>query len=475
MYTRPDVYVERVNTEQQPIPSVNPSVGAFVGIAPRGEIGVAHRVANWSDYVRTYARGLSMPFLKDSDLSYAVYGFFQNGGSTCYISRCASGTAAKASVVVPLAGLTFSAKDEGTWAKDTLKVEVVANATLFDVIISMGSQVIESFVELSNVVDSDNYYFNVINDKSNMVTVTEGTLAVGNGIMTGGDDGVSGIADADYLGLRGIKAFDAIERIGLLAIPGQTSAVVLQGVVDYCESRGDCFAILDLPLNSTAQQAKTAKSAIVGDAGATYFPWGKVLDPLSRQGKLRLCPPSGHVMGMYARTDSKRGVHKVPAGEEAQLKGFFGLESVVSPDDMSLLNPVGVNCIISKTNKGVIVWGGRSISKDPKRRYVSDVRLDINIETSCYDGTQWAVFEPNDEDLWGKLETTLKSFLYTKWNDDKALKGKTAEEAYYVKCDEELNTPESLDSGVVIAEIGYAKKRPAEFVVIRIVQKTASN
>ena len=141
-------------------------------------------------------------------------------------------------------------------------------------------------------------------------------------------------------------------------------------------------------------------------------------------------------------------------------------------DPFVLLN-IGVNCIISKPNSGIIVWGARSLSTDPSKRYVSDVRYDIMVRTTVYNGTQWAVFEPNNSELWERLNTSLTSFLDTQWRSG-ALRGATAEEAYYVKCDSELNDDSTIESGMVVAEIGYAKQKPAEFVVVKIVQKTNS-
>lgn len=204
-----------------------------------------------------------------------------------------------------------------------------------------------------------------------------------------------------------------------------------------------------------------------------YYPWGKVVDPLSKNGSLRACPPSGHVMGIFSRTDKDRGVHKAPAGEEAVVRGFVELCVKLTPNHVDLLNPKGINCIVAKPNKGIIVWGARSVNPDPAKRYVSDVRYDLMIKKSLYEGTQWAIFEPNDALLLDRVTTSLASFLDLQWRNG-ALLGNEPEQAYYVKCDEELNDDASRNSGMLIAEVGYAKKKPAEFVIIRIVQKSQS-
>lgn len=176
-------------------------------------------------------------------------------------------------------------------------------------------------------------------------------------------------------------------------------------------------------------------------------------------------------MGIYARTDSNRGVHKDPAGEEATVRGFVDLSAQITDAQIELLNPKGVNCILSKPNKGIVVWGARNIGIDTSKPYVSDLRYDLMIKQSLNSGTQWAVFEPIDENLLERLSTSLASFLDLQWRNG-ALLGATSEEAYYVKCDNELNDATSRNNGLLVAEIGYSKKKPAEFVVIRIVQKS---
>lgn len=474
-FLRPDVYVERVPSGERPISSVGTSTGAFVGVAPRGIIGKPLLCTNWSEFIENTAYGLDTPFMVNSDLAYAVYGFFQNGGSRCYVVRTAHETAKKASVKIPEEnGVTFYALDEGTWANNALAVQVVANEdNLFDVIVKFNNTVVEQFTGCSNDPQSPDYYDFKINNISKFITVEVlKELVAGEGIMTGGEDGIEDITDEDYIGDIGLKALDGVE-VNLVAIPGQTSAAVLRGLLEYCEKRGDCFAILDAPLGNSVQEVVAFRASLsASDYGALYYPWIKVVDPLSNVGRLRLTPPSGHIMGLYARTDKKRGVYKAPAGEEATLSGVVELETIVGEGALELLNPQSINAIIARPNIGIIVWGARTLSNNTNRRYVSDVRLDINIEVSCRKGTSWVVFEPNDEDLWKRFRSSLESYLDTLWRG-KVLKGATKEQAYYVKCDAELNTASTIDAGLVIAEIGYAKKRPAEFVVIRIVQKAS--
>ena len=469
-YLRPDVYVEEKPSGASPIEAVGTSTGGFVGTAQRGRVGVATLVTSWTDYVNKFARGLKSPFSGDSYLAFAVYGFFQNGGGRAYVTRIAKG-ATKATAELG-EGILVSALDEGTWANNNLEVKIVTGENGLDLQVLFEGEIVEVFENVTATPNEGNYISDI---KSNFVTITvssETELAVGSATLSGGTDG-SAVSDADYLGENGLQAFNVIDNINLIAIPGQTSKAVLQGLVDYCDSRNDCFAILDIPEGLNATEALSARKEICGTNGACYYPWGKVIDPLGSDGKLRLVPPSGHVMGVYARTDRERGVHKAPAGVEATVRGFVEMERPLANSDIDILNPAGVNCITARPNQGIVIWGARSLSSNPNKRYVSDVRLDINILVSSYLGTQWAVFEPNDEVLWGRISDQLKGFLFNKWQEG-ALFGATPEEAYYVKCDEELNTEEVRNSGRVIAEIGYAKKKPGEFVILRFSQKTAT-
>ncbi|HOA83699.1 MAG TPA: phage tail sheath subtilisin-like domain-containing protein [Thermodesulfovibrio thiophilus] len=472
-YLRPDVYVERVASGAEPIQTQGTAVAGFVGIARRGEIGEATLVTSWTEFTEKFSKGLDTPFMADSDLAYAVYGYFQNGGGTAFIVRTASETAERASVLIPAEnGIKIYAKDEGTWGnKLSMKVTSTQEngVDVFNVEVSLDDEVVETFEGLTNDITDENYYLPIINSDSKFITVPAGGLQVGEGAFSGGNDGIADITDADFLGERGLKALDKVEAVRIVAIPGQTSKAVQQGILDYCSGRKDCFGIVDIGLGRTPTEALEDKAEIGGSYGAVYYPWGKVVDPIGK-GKLRLTPPSGHIAGVYARTDSERGVYKAPAGTEAVVKGFVEMERSLSNGEVELLNAKAVNCIISKPNKGIVVWGARMATPDKDRFYVSDIRLDIMIEGSLYEGTQWSIFEPNDEKLWSSLTAQVKAFLYNLWVDG-ALFGATPEEAYFVKCDEELNSQEVRDAGKVIIEVGYAKKKPAEFTIIRITQK----
>jgi len=201
---------------------------------------------------------------------------------------------------------------------------------------------------------------------------------------------------------------------------------------------------------------------------ALYYPWIKVPNP-KQAGKPITVPPSGHMMGIWCRTDESRGIFKAPANE--MPKGIIGLAYDTNFREQELLNPKGINCIRKFRNRGTLVWGARTLAQldDINWRYISVRRLMSYIEKSIEEGTQWAVFEPNDEDLWARVTRTVKNFLERIWRQG-ALFGSTPEEAFFVKCDGELNTPETMKLGLLYVDVGVSPVRPAEFVVFRISQ-----
>ena len=200
---------------------------------------------------------------------------------------------------------------------------------------------------------------------------------------------------------------------------------------------------------------------------ALYYPWIKVLDP--RSGQSKFVPPCGHMMGIWCRTDELRGIHKAPANEVP--RGILGLAYETNFREQEFLNPRGINCIRKFRDRGHLVWGARTLAQldDIDWRYISVRRLMSYLEKSIELGTQWAVFEPNDEDLWARVTRTVRNFLERIWREG-ALFGATPEEAFYVRCDAELNTPETMKLGLLYIEVGVAPVRPAEFVVFRVSQ-----
>jgi hypothetical protein len=231
---------------------------------------------------------------------------------------------------------------------------------------------------------------------------------------------------------------------------------------------GDRVAILDTPPGLNAQQVKEwriDKAGYDSKYAALYWPWIKVFDPLA--GQAVFVPPSGHMAGIWARNDDTRGVHKAPANEV--VRGVIALEIQITKGEHDQLNPSGINCIRSFPGRGIRVWGARTISSDASWRYLNVRRLFNYVEESILEGTQWVVFEPNDQRLWGRVNRTITSFLLRVWRDG-ALFGATPQDAFFVKVDAENNPPEVRDAGQLVVEIGIAPVKPAEFVIFRIAQ-----
>jgi uncharacterized protein len=277
---------------------------------------------------------------------------------------------------------------------------------------------------------------------------------------------------------------DAIDGISLIAAPGYTDAASYEALIGDCERRGDRFAILDTPaaidpLERFERQSRPGDAPGAGGLrprsskwglAAVYTPWIVIHDALS--GTPIDQPPSGHVAGLYARTDAERGVHKAPAN--AALAGALGLTRTISSAEQERLNPQGINCIRS-FHDGIKVWGARTLADSAGEwRYVAIRRLVTMIEQSVALGTRWVVFEPNDQPLWQALRRDVEAFLQTLWRDG-ALAGTKPEEAYFVRCDTTTMTRDDIGNGRVVALIGIAPMRPAEFVALRLVQSTAES
>lgn len=471
-YLSPGVFIED-NPNPPVIEAVSASNGGFVGITQRGEVGKPVFINSWNAFINNFAFGMNSPFLADSDLAYAVYGFFQNGGKRCYVMRVASDSAKIASTTGE--NLVINSKDVGTWG-NKLKVTITANAdnpTNFDLKVILGAEDVEVFKNLTNTTGEENYWIDVLETQSNFIKGVSGSLTAQEAItFTGGADGVEDITDSAYT--DALNNFDVIDDLNLLCIPGQTSEAVNSAVMTYCENRKDVFAILDAPEASTVASVLALRKTMSCKNAALYFPWIKVSDPLSKNGKLRSCPPCGHVMGVYARTIAERGVWKVPAGTEAIVRGAIEVTTTLTTGDTDVLNPAGIVSIMPKTNYGIVLWGARTLHPDSSMKYISDVLLDISIKKSVFNGTQPFVFEPNDSKTWTRVQTAIEAYLDGLWREG-ALFGDSSSEAYYVKCDEDLNTDAIRNQGKLVCEIGYANKKPAEFVIFRFSHEVASN
>ena len=299
--------------------------------------------------------------------------------------------------------------------------------------------------------------------------------------LTGGTDGTGAPSSGKFD--EALKMLLGLEDISIVAAPGSSdfgdtlTNAVHQLLTSHAQARRSYrIALLDPPQDQLPDNVRSLKSKLDSKYTALYYPWIKVANPVAStdpqaSGEMFL-PPSGFVAGIYARNDVQRGVHKAPANET--VTGALGLQYGVRFGEQEMLNPLGVNCIRELPNRGIRVWGARTTSSDPEWKYVSDRRFFLYLEASIDKGTQWAVFEPNGEDLWANVRTTIEDFLYNEWVNGRLL-GASPKEAFFVHCDRSTMTQNDLDNGRLVCLIGVATLKPAEFVIFRIGQKTADS
>jgi uncharacterized protein len=466
-YLSPGVYVEELDGGARPIEGVGTAVAAFVGLAARGPFNEPTLVTNWTQFVTTFGE-----FIEGSYLAHSVYGYFQNGGGIAYIVRIGGdGEGAQPAARGELTAgdgkqlpYKVAAVEAGTAGND-LSVEIQhpegegAPDDTFTIVVKKGNKVEETFPDLTTKKGKQNATA-VVNAQSKLIRIEEATT--GGALRTG------------------FGALEAIDEVTMLAVPDLTAAyeqghingegfqAVQLAMISHCELMGDRMAILDPPPGMNAQQIKewrVDKAGYDSKYAALYWPRIKVLDPLS--GQNIFVPPSGHLAGLWARTDNERGVHKAPANDV--LRGAVSLELNITKGENDLLNPEGINCIRAFPGRGIRVWGARTLSSDPAWKYINVRRLFNYLEKSIQVNTDWVVFEPNDRDLWAKIRRTIAGFLVMEWRKG-ALFGSTPDEAFYVKCDDETNPAEGISLGQVVCDIGVAPVKPAEFVIFRLQQ-----
>ena len=268
----------------------------------------------------------------------------------------------------------------------------------------------------------------------------------------------------------GLQAFQENGNVSIMAIPGVTAPEVQASLIAFCENKKSCFAILDVPMElKKTNDVANFRDMYDSTYAAMYHPWLEMYDAGSKRSAY--FPPSGAMAGIYARTDIERGVHKAPANEV--VRGCTGLSCAYNEGEQDILNPIGVNLIRSFTGRGIRVWGARTISSNGLWKYLNVRRLFIYVEESIKANTNWVVFEPNSTTLWNRVTRTIETFLATCWRDG-ALAGSTPSEAFFVECGPTTMTQDDIDNGRLICQIGIAPVKPAEFVIFRITQKTAS-
>lgn len=514
--TYPGVYVEEIPSGIRTITGVATSITAFIGRAKRGPVDEAVTINNYADYERIFG-GLDL----DSQMSFAVRSFYQNGGSQAIIGRLyhddGSGTS-KAKIVAD--SVTFEAAYEGVWgnklrvavnhdvSSDVAASQGLTATDLFNLTVrDTGTGVTEQYLNVS-MKSGPRQVDKVLSNRSKLIRVS-GTLSDGDarpapnpvpgpGEQLFGDNtpetnykvtteaSAAAALDADdYIGTgksdakKGLYLLKQADLFNLLCLPPEGSnadypAGLVAAAVTLCEQERAMF-LVDSPSSWTDKDLAKSGLDALGDKSknaALFFPRIRQANSL-RDNQLEEFVPCGVMAGVMARTDTQRGVWKAPAGLEATLRGVPELSVKLTDDENGELNPLGINCLRSFPVIGRVAWGSRTmrgadiLADDYK--YLPVRRLALYIEESLFRGTQWVVFEPNDEPLWAQIRLNVGAFMNNLFRQG-AFQGTTPKQAYFVKCDSETTTQNDINLGIVNIVVGFAPLKPAEFVIIKLQQ-----
>ena len=511
--TYPGVYVEEIPSGVRTITGVATSVTAFIGPARQGSTDRAVRIQSFSDFERQFG-GLWV----NSIMGHMVQQFFLNGGTDALIIRVVGDDAEKAEVSV--GGLQLIAASEGDWMNGSNEGDVrrgiwvtidhqtnplsddetLFNLTIEQYVPDQAPLLLEQFRNLSTKPNASRFVTKVLDQESTLVRVRpvsdtddgvpEGKPAEESNPFTGGENGdpptyanYNEPGDEPKTGLRTLEEVDIFNLLCIVPnTPGTNVAddnggiSLLSAAKKYCEDER-AILVVDPPSNwkkpadvvtdsSNIRELLRSKNAVV------YYPQVRLSDPL-RENRLESFPPSGLMAGLMARTDSLRGVWKAPAGIEATLSGVREFSYKLNDGENGRLNPLGVNCLRNFPVYGNIAWGARTMEGADQLasewKYLPVRRLALYLQESLYRGTQWVVFEPNDEPLWAQIRLNIGAFMNNLFRQG-AFQGKSPREAYLVKCDKETTTQNDIDRGIVNIIIGFAPLKPAEFVILKFQQ-----
>ena len=495
----PGVYVEEIQRGPRPIEGVPTSTAAMLGETERGST-VPRLVTSYADYQRWFGD----VFHPGKFLPYTVNGFFENGGTRAFICRVVGAGAVTASAA--FGGFSIRAAGPGAWGsrvfakispgttKDAqgnsvgFRLQLAywsGTTTPFDPFTDDGAgtlprpDVVEDFDDVTTDGGPENSVLAVLVRGAGVAATTRPDE--GAHVLSGGADDPTALGVDDFNGMalaastgrrreQGLTALaqDAYRDVALVYAPA-VSIDIAKALITHCENNRFRFAVIDSPVAQNNGAALDPRSSIADTTyAAFYYPWLFTSEP--RTGARTLVPPGGHVLGVYARADTERGVFKAPANEI--VRGALSLEFAINDRVQEDLNPRGVNVIREFPGRGIRVWGARTMSSDSLWKYINVRRLFIFLERSIYQGTQWVVFEPNNDQLWARVADTIRLFLRGQWRQG-ALFGSTEHEAFFVRCDRTTMTQDDILNGRLICEIGVAPVRPAEFVIFRINQQTA--
>jgi hypothetical protein len=509
--TYPGVYIEEVPSEVRTITGVATSITAFIGRALRGPVDDPIRVQSFAEFSRVFG-GL----WRESTLSYAVQHYFLNGGTDALVVRVVN-TAAPATLSLPAVddagngdeSLKLAAANPGAWGNNLQAIvdyntvekgnhdSKLFNLTIQEVVDGVPVAA-ETFRNISTAPGDPRFVAKVLEQRSDFVRVEGAVPETRPDISTvfadkanPGSDGTD-VGAAEVTGdnltakRKGLWALEKADLFNLLCIPpftrgGDVKKGTWDAALKYCKDRramlivdppsawDDSAAVLD---GTTGIDVGSAELPDRDENAALYFPRIRMADPL-QENRLETFAPCGAVAGIFARTDAQRGVWKAPAGQDATLVGVRELAYKLADGENGVLNPLGVNCLRKFPVRGNVVWGARTTEGADRLasqwKYVPVRRLALYLEESLYRGTQWVIFEPNDEPLWAQIRLNVGAFMHNLFRQG-AFQGQTPREAYFVKCDGETTTQNDIDRGIVNLLVGFAPLKPAEFLIIKISQ-----
>lgn len=515
--TYPGVYIEEVASGVRTITGVATSITAFIGCARRGPVNDAKTINSLPDYERIFG-GLDI----NSSMSYTVRDYYLNGGSQAIIGRLyhAPSEDSTTRALLTVGSITLEAAYEGSWG-NMLRVRVDHNVSpdvaesqgltatdLFNITIrDTATGATEQYLNVS-VIEGPRQLNNVLISRSKLVRVSgtlpdarpapsadpapgedpfgENTPATNFNVTTQAVDSAP-LDISDYTGIgtrtakQGLYLLEQADLFNLLCLPPEGTtpdypAGLVAAAASYCENRR-AMLLVDSPSGWTDKDTARDEFATLGvgttsNNAALFFPRLRQPNP-GRDNQIEEFVPCGAIAGVMSRTDTERGVWKAPAGIEASLRGVPELSVKLTDAENGELNPLGINCLRTFPIIGRIVWGSRTLRGADiladEYKYIPVRRLALFIEESLFRGTQWVVFEPNDEPLWAQIRLNVGAFMHNLFRQG-AFQGTTPREAYFVKCDKETTTQNDIDRGIVNIVVGFAPLKPAEFVIIKLQQ-----
>lgn len=494
-YLSPGIYPRETDFSFY-VKQLSTSACGMIGIAEKGPIHEPTLVTSWEQFLRTFGGYLAAGYL-----AYAARAFFDDGGAVLWVTRIAHTTDPTDATTITATAASVTLKDRHTTPVNTLKVDALTPGiwgrrlsitvqdgtrnpnTEFTLIIKENGNIVEVFADLSLNEDAANYVELILNGRSEYLTLADqqsasvaptNRPALGTFALAEGNDGLTDLADQDYIGdsgeHTGLYTFDSVEALNLLSIPGVTTPSVIIAGLAYAENRKDLLFLVDAPYGITPQEVLDFRkgagdyvhSAFDSSYGAIYYPWLRISDPLTNT--VKFIPPTGAVAGCIARSDQKAAVWAAPAGiDRGRVRNVLGLSYVTNRSERDVLYPEGINCIASLPDAGICLWGQKTLQGQPSATDRVNVRrLMMHIEKAVAKTSQFVVFEPNLPITWRALVRLVTPFLQD-------IKDKGGVYDFAVQCDEESNSPAVIDRNELVCRVFVKPTKTAEFIELNFI------